>query len=71
MPCGIGVLECLIGLTKASIKKVLGRSYVSLLDLQTTVVEIEAILNDWPLMYVLPDLRDPEPHTSVHLLYGT
>ena len=65
-----GFWERLIGLTKASLKKVLGRSYVSLLDLQTIIVEIEAILNDRPLTYVSPDLKDPEPLTPAHLLYG-
>lgn len=65
-----GFWERLIGLTKASIKKVLGRSYVSLLDLQTIVVEVEAILNDRPLTYVSSDLCDPEPLTPAHLLYG-
>ena len=65
-----GFWECLIGLTKASIKKVLGRSYVSLLDLQAIVVEIEAILNNQPLTYVSPDLCNLEPLTLAHLLYG-
>ena len=65
-----GFWERLIGLTKASLKKVLGRSYVSLLDLQTIIVEVEAILNDRPLTYVSPDLKDPEPLTPAHLLYG-
>jgi len=65
-----GFWERLIGLTKASIKKVLGRSYVSLLDLQTIVVEVEAILNDRPLTYASPDPCDPEPLTPAHLLYG-
>ena len=65
-----GFWERLVGLTKASLKKVLGRSYVSLLDLQTIIVEIEAILNDRPLTYVSPDLKDPEPLTPAHLLYG-
>ena len=55
---------------KASLKKVLGRSYVSLLDVQIIIVEIEAILNDCPLTYVFPDLKDPKPLTPAHLLYG-
>ena len=63
-----GFWERLVGLTKVSLKKVLGRSYVSLLDLQMIIVEIEAILNDRPLTYVSPDLKDPEPLTPVHLL---
>ena len=65
-----GFWEWLIGLTKASLKKVLGRSYVSLLDLQTIIVEIKTILNDHPLTYVSSDLNDPEPLTPAHLLYG-
>ena len=65
-----GFWERLVRLTKASLKKVLGRSYVNLLDLQMIIVEIEAILNDRPLAYVSPDLKDPEPLTPAHLLYG-
>ena len=65
-----GFWECLIGLTKASIKKVLGRSYIGLLDLQTIVVEVEAILNDQPLTYASPDPCNPEPLIPAHLLYG-
>ena len=34
------------------------------------MVEIEGILNDRPLTYVLPDISDPEPLTSAHLIYG-
>ena len=37
---------------------------------QTIIVEIEALLNDRPLMHVSPDLRDPEPITPAHLLCG-
>ena len=33
-------------------------------------MEVEAILNDRPLTYVSPDLKDPEPFTPAHLLYG-
>ena len=65
-----GFWERLIGLTKASLKKVLGRASVNLVTLQTLVVEIEAILNDRPLTYVSSDVRDEEPLTPSHLLYG-
>ena len=41
-----GFWERLIGLTKSCVKKVLDRSHISLVMLQTVVVEIEAILND-------------------------
>ena len=41
-----GFRERLIGLTKTSLKKVLGRASVKLVTLQTIMVEIETILND-------------------------
>ena len=52
-----GYWERLIGLTKSSIKKTLGRAHITLLTLQTIVVEIEALLNDRPLTYVSDDIR--------------
>ena len=51
-------------------KKVLGRTFVSLIDLQTIVTEIEATLNDRPLIYMFANVRDPELLTPAHLLYG-
>ena len=48
----------------------LGRTFISLLAIQTIVVEIEAILNDRPLTYTSTDLNDPEPLCPSHLLYG-
>ena len=65
-----GFWERLIGLTKTTLKKVLGRTFISLINLQTIVVEIEAILNDRPLTYTSADLNDPEPLCPSHLLYG-
>jgi len=65
-----GFWERLVGLTKMSLKKVLGRAHVSLLMLQTLVVEIEATLNDRPLTHVSCDVADTEPITPAHLLYG-
>ena len=65
-----GFWERLIGLTKSTIKKVLGRAAVNLCTLQTIVVEVEAILNDRPLTYVSSDIKDEEALTPAHLLYG-
>ena len=53
-----------------SLKEVLGRSRISLVVLQTLVVEVEAILNDRPVTHVSPDLEDSELLTPVHLLHG-
>ena len=65
-----GWWERLIGLTKMSLKKVLGRARVSLAVVQTLTVEVEAILNDRPLTHVSSDLEDAEPLTPAHLLHG-
>ena len=65
-----GFWERLIGLTKSCLKKVLGRASVNLVTLQTIVIEIEAILNDRPLTYVSSDVKDEQPLTPAHLLYG-
>ena len=56
--------------TFPQIKKTLGRTLISLDQLQTVVVEIESMLNDRPLTYVSSDLLDPQPLTPSHLLYG-
>ena len=65
-----GFWERLIGLTKTTIKKVLGRCHVSLSTLEAITVEIEAILNDRPLTFVSSEVGDPEPLTPAHLLHG-
>lgn len=65
-----GFWERMIGLTKQALKKTLGRTFVTLNQLETIIVEIEAMLNDRPLTYASPDLTDPQPLTPSHLLYG-
>ena len=65
-----GFWERLVGLTKTTIKKVLGRRHVSLRTLETIVVEIEAVLNNRPLTFVSSEASDPEPLTPSYLLYG-
>ncbi len=65
-----GVYERLIGLTKTCLKKVLGRSFVSLSELSTLLKEIQAVLNDRPLTYVNSDIQDLQPLTPSQLLFG-
>ena len=56
-----GWWERLIGLTKIALKKTLGRTHVSLIVLETLVVEIEAVLNDRPLTYVSSEFDEMDP----------
>jgi hypothetical protein len=65
-----GLRERLIGITKTCIKKVLGKSLVSLETLQTLITEAECIINDRPLTHSSQDPLDEEPLTPSHLLYG-
>ena len=65
-----GVYGRLISLTKTSLKKVLGRSLVTLQELHTLIKEIQAILNDRPLTTLKSDLNELQPLTSSHLLFG-
>ena len=65
-----GWWERLIGITKRTLKKILGRALVDLETLQTVVTEVESILNDRPLTYVSSSLEDPEPLTPAHLISG-
>ena len=43
-----GFWERLIGLTKTALKKVLGRVHITLVMLETLIVEVVALLNDHP-----------------------
>ena len=65
-----GWWEHLIGLTKTALKKTLGRAHVSLIVLETLVVEIEAVLNDRLLTYTFSELEETDPLTPAHLLYS-
>ena len=60
-PCYGGFWERLIGLTKSTLKKTLGRASVTPEELQTLIVEVEAILNDRPITFVSSEINDEEP----------
>ena len=65
-----GFWERLIGLTKRAIKKTLGRALITLTELLTLAMEVEAILNERPITHVSSDASDEELLTPSHLLYG-
>ena len=65
-----GFWERLIGLTKTTLKKVIGRNRIAADELRTVITDIEAALNDRPLTYVSTDFTDGESITPSHLLFG-
>ena len=69
-PWQAGVWERLVGLTKSALKKVVGKSLLSLTELEVLVTQIEAKLNDRPLTYLTDDIRDLISLTPSHLLHG-
>ena len=62
-----GVLEHLIRSTKSCLHKILGQAKLTLDELLTIMVEVEAVLNSRPLTYVSMDDVE-EPLTPSHLL---
>ena len=65
-----GWWERLVGLTKTSLRKVLGKALVSADTLRTILTEIECVINDRPITFISSDIRDPQPLTPLHLLQG-
>ena len=65
-----GFWEPLIGLTKSTLKKVLGRTHTTLESLQTMTTEVDVVLNNRLLPYVSSDANDIGPITPAYLLHG-
>lgn len=63
-----GFYERLISLVKRSLKKTIGRQLLTIVELQTLVKEVEAVLNSRPLVYVGDDLNSSIPITPAHFL---
>ena len=64
-----GLLERLVQSVKHCLKKVLGKSRLSLEEITTLIVEIENVLNCRPLTYIYTD-EIQEALTPSHLIYG-
>ena len=64
-----GFYERLVGLVKRLLKKILGNSLVTYLELETVLIEIEAVLNDRPLTYLSSE-ENTEILTPFLLLLG-
>ena len=64
-----GFYERMVQLVKRCLRKVLLKSYVTLDELSTVVIEVEAILNDRPLTALYEELTE-EVITPNHLIHG-
>ena len=65
-----GFYERLIGLVKRRLKKTIGNASLNVIELQTALTEIEAILNSRPLTYPYTDINEGPPLTPANFLCG-
>ena len=64
-----GVFGRMVRMTKRCLKKMVGRARLTYEELNTVVIEVEAVINSRPLSYVTADDLD-QPLTPAHLLTG-
>ena len=62
-----GFYERIIGITKSTLQKTLGKAHLNYEELYTVMTEVECTLNDRPLTYI--DATDGLPLTPSHLKY--
>ena len=63
-------MQRLIGIVKNCLHKDLHKKQVSPVELQTILVEVEAVVNNRPLVYLTDDITAERALTPEHLLYG-
>ena len=63
-----GFYERLVGLVKRSLRKTIGKKLLTLIQIQTLIKEIEAVVNSRPLTYVGDDLNSTIALTPSHFL---
>ena len=63
-----GFYERLVGSSKMALKKSVGKKYLSILQLQTLLTEVEAVINTRPLVYVGEELNNGVAITPSHFL---
>ena len=63
-----GFYERLIGITKRSLRKSIGKLSLTSLQLQTVLSEAEAIVNTRPLTYVDNELKPRKTITPMHFI---
>ena len=63
-----GFYERLVGSSNMALRKSIGKNYLTSLQLQTFLLETEAVLNSRPLVYIGDDLNDRIMITPSHFL---
>jgi len=63
-----GFYERLVGIVKRSLRKSMGRKLLTLIQLQTLIKEVEAVVNSRPLVYVSDDINSTVSLTPSHFL---
>ena len=48
----------------------MGKAYLNMIELNTILIEVEAVLNSRPLTYSYVDINDASPLTPSHFLCG-
>ena len=66
-----GFYERMVGVVKRCMRKVLHNKRVTIDELRTVLVEIEARVNNRPITYVHEDINEIQALTPNHLLQGT
>ncbi|GFR24024.1 integrase catalytic domain-containing protein [Trichonephila clavata] len=56
---------------KTCLQKIIGCSSLSLNELETVFIEIEAMINSRPITYIYDDPSEPSPLTPAHFLIGS
>ena len=59
----------MIKMVKNCLRKVLYKKKISLTELETILVEVQARINNRPLTYIDDDISHPQPLTPAHLIY--
>ena len=62
-----GFFECLIGIMKMSLSKVIGRSPLTYQELKETLLDVETCMNNRPLLYQGEEFEQPVPTPNTFL----
>lgn len=65
-----GFIERMVGSVKSSLKKVVGEAYLSYVEFNTILLEIESLINARPILWDYDNPNEPGPIAPSDLLHG-